>query len=68
MSLKGAKMGMDMHVVQVSEDDGNLIFRGDLRFAAGTVDYNSVSSGSASGEPDWYIEARALAGKDWDCQ
>ena len=65
MSLKGAKMGMDLHIVKVSEDDDVLIFRGDLRFAAGTVDYNSVNSGSASGEPDWYIEARALAGKDW---
>jgi hypothetical protein len=65
MSLKGAKMGLDLHVVRVSEGDGRLIFRGDLRFAAGTVDYNSVSTGSASGEPDWYIEARALVGKDW---
>lgn len=37
--------------------------RGDLRYAIGTVDYNG--SGSASGEPDWYIEARGLVGKDW---
>ncbi len=65
MSLQGAKMGLDLHVVRVSEDDDVLIFRGDLRFAAGTVDYSSDSTGSASGEPDWYIEARALVGKDW---
>jgi hypothetical protein len=65
MSLNGAKMGLDLHVVRVSEDDDLLIFRGDLRFAAGTVDYSSVNSGSASGEPDWYLEARALVGKDW---
>lgn len=64
MSLQGAKAGLDLHVVRVSEDDDRLIFRGDLRFAAGTVDYSSNSTGSASGEPDWYIEARALVGKD----
>jgi hypothetical protein len=66
MSLKGAKMGLDMHVVKVSEERDNLIFRGDLRFAFGTVDYNSNNTGSATGEPDWYLEARALLGKDWE--
>lgn len=64
MSLKGAKMSVDLHVVRVSEDRDNLIFRGDLRYAFGTVDYNSNGTGSASGEPDIYIEARALVGKD----
>jgi hypothetical protein len=63
MSSKGEKLGLDMHVVRVSEDSDNLIFRGDLRYAFGTVDYNG--SGTASGEPDWYIEARGLVGKDW---
>jgi len=64
MSLKGAKMGLDLRVVRISEERGNLIFRGDLHYAFGTVDYDSNSTGSASGEPDWYIEARALFGKD----
>lgn len=63
MSLKGVKMGLDLHVIKVSEDRDNLIFRGELRYAFGTVDYNG--SGSVSGEPDWYIEARVLVGKDW---
>lgn len=63
MSLKGAKMGLDLHTVMVLQND--LFMRGDLRFAAGTVDYNSDSTGSASGEPDWYIETRGLVGKDW---
>ena len=65
MSLKGPKIGVDLRIVRVSEEGNNLIFRGELRSAFGTVDYNSEATGSASGEPDWYIEARALAGKDW---
>ena len=64
MSLKGAKMGLDLHAVKVLQNE--LFIRGDLRFAFGTVDYNSVSTGSASGEPDWYIETRGLVGKDWE--
>lgn len=66
MSLKGVKMGVDLHAVRVAEDRGNLIFRGDLRYAFGSVDYDSNGTGSASGEPDWYIEGRALFGKDWE--
>jgi len=62
MSLKGAKMGLDLHTVKVLQND--LFIRGDLRFAFGTVDYSG--SGTASGEPDWYIETRGLVGKDWE--
>jgi hypothetical protein len=61
MSSKGVKMGLDLHTVKVLQND--LFVRGDLRYAFGTVDYNG--SGSDSGEPDWYIEARGLVGKDW---
>lgn len=63
MSLKGAKMGLDLHTTKVLQNDQ--FIRGDLRFAFGPVDYNSTDSGSASGYPDWYIEARGLIGKDW---
>lgn len=63
MSLKGVKMGLDLHTVKVLQNDQ--FIRGDLRYAFGTVDYNSNGTGSASGEPDWYIEARGLVGKDW---
>jgi hypothetical protein len=62
MSLKGAKMGLDLHAVKALQND--LFIRGDLRFAFGTVDYSG--SGTASGEPDWYIETRGLVGKDWE--
>jgi hypothetical protein len=63
MSLKGGKMGLDLHTVKVLQNDQ--FIRGDLRYAFGTVDYNSNDTGSASGEPDLYIEARGLVGKDW---
>lgn len=65
MSLQGMKMGLDLHAVKVLEERGKLILRGDLRFAFGSVDYTSTGTGSASGNPDWYIEARGLVGKDW---
>ncbi len=64
MSLQGVKMGLDLIVVKVLQNDR--FIRGDLRYAFGTVDYNSNDTGSASGEPDWYIEGRALFGKDWE--
>ena len=63
MSSKGAKMGLDMRATKVLQNDQ--FIRGDLRYAFGAVDYNSNNTGSASGEPDWYIEARGLVGKDW---
>lgn len=63
MSLKGVKMGLDLHAVKVLQNDQ--FIRGELRYAFGTVDYNSNDTGSASGNPDWYIEARGLFGKDW---
>ena len=63
MSLKGVKMGLDLRTTKVLQNEQ--FIRGDLRYAFGTVDYNSNGTGSASGEPDWYIEARVLVGKDW---
>lgn len=63
MSLKGAKIGLDLQTTKVLQNDQ--FIRGDLRFAFGSVDYNSNGSGSATGYPDWYIEARGLIGKDW---
>jgi len=63
MSSKGSKFGLDLHAAKVLQDDQ--FIRGELRYAFGSVDYNSNGTGSASGEPDWYIEARGLVGKDW---
>jgi hypothetical protein len=64
MSLKGSKIGLDILGTQQIGERG-LFIRGGLRYAFGTVDYNSNGSGNATGEPDWYIEARGLVGKDW---
>jgi hypothetical protein len=63
MSSKGVKLGLDLHSTDILQND--YFIRGDLRYAFGFVDYHSNGTGSASGEPDWYIEARVLAGKDW---
>jgi hypothetical protein len=64
MHSKGSKMGLDVNTIHVLQN-GHFV-RGDLRYAFGLVDYNgSGSSGSASGEPDWYIETRVLVGIDW---
>jgi hypothetical protein len=61
MSSSGPKVGLDLLAIKATPKEQ--FIRGDLRFAVGTVDYNG--SGTAYGEPDWYIETRFLAGKDW---
>jgi hypothetical protein len=63
MSSKGNKMGLDLNTTKVLQSEQ--FMRGDLRYAFGTVNYDSNGTGSSSGEPDWYIEARGLVGKDW---
>ena len=37
----------------------------ELRYLTGKADYSSISTGSKSNVPDWYYEARILAGKDY---
>ncbi len=64
MSLQGAKVGLDLRSM-LSFPDKHTFLRGEARYAFGTVDYRSNGSGSSSGEPDWYIEARVLVGNDW---
>ncbi len=63
MSLKGNKFGLDLHAAQALQEQQ--FMRGEFRFAFGDVDYNSNGTGSATGDTDWYIEARGLFGKDW---
>lgn len=63
MSLRGMKTGLDFHATKAVRNE--LFVRGDLRWAFGLVNYDSYDTGSANGEPDWYVEARALFGKDW---
>lgn len=66
MSSTGSKLGLEINTIKITRD--NLVVRGDFRYAGGTVDYSSVNTGSAGGEPDWYIEARGLLGKDFYTQ
>ena len=63
MSLVGGKIGLDINSTKTLQH--NYFIRGDMRYAFGTVDYNSNGTGSTSGELDLYTEARGLLGKDW---
>lgn len=63
MSLKGAKIGLDFSATKAWQDEQ--FIRAELRSAYGRLNYNSYGTGSASGEPDWYVEARGMMGKDW---
>jgi len=64
MSLQGIKSGIELRTTQ-SYPVRHTFLRGELRYAGGIVDYSSNSTGSSSGEPDWYFEGRALVGQDW---
>ncbi|MDD2700117.1 MAG: hypothetical protein PHH36_02655 [Sideroxydans sp.] len=64
MSLQGLKGGFDLRTTK-AYPNRHTFLRGELRYAGGTVDYASNGTGSSSGEPDWYIEGRALIGSDW---
>ena len=64
MSLRGLKGGFDLRTTKAYRAR-HAFLRGELRYAGGRVDYTSNGTGSSSGEPDWYIEGRALVGNDW---
>lgn len=64
MSLNGLKGGIDLRMTR-AYPARRAFLRGELRYAGGRVDYTSNGTGSSSGEPDWYIEGRALIGNDW---
>lgn len=64
MSLQGLKSGFDLRTTKAYPARRTYL-RGELRYAGGTVDYNSNGSGSSNREPDWYFEGRALIGRDW---
>ncbi|MDH4233529.1 MAG: hypothetical protein OEV15_00125 [Gallionella sp.] len=61
MSLEGGKIGVDMRIAKMFPSEWSI--RGELRHAYGKLDYNG--SGSASGNPDLYTEARFLVSRDW---
>lgn len=62
MSLQGTKVGFDLSATKAVQHP--LFLRGEVRAAFGVVDYNSNSTGSATGNPNFYLEARGLVGAD----
>jgi len=63
MSLKGPKLGLNIEATDAWSN--GYFVGGDFRYAFGTVNYQSNGTGSASGEPDWYLELKEVIGKDW---
>ncbi|MEQ1629620.1 MAG: hypothetical protein ABL873_03835 [Gallionella sp.] len=62
MSNRGPKVGLDLRKTKAFQN--TFFVRGDLRFAIGSVDYYAPTAGSATGQPDFYIETRGIVGKD----
>lgn len=60
MSLVGQKLGVEGRITTLQND--NNFVRAEVRLAGGTVDYDSVETGSDAGEPDRLFEGRVLAG------
>ncbi|MDX8385109.1 MAG: hypothetical protein R8M11_01170, partial [Gallionella sp.] len=61
MSLQGLKAGINLRITMVNPEWHRFI-TSEVRFAGGTVDYQSNGTGSSSGNPDWYFEGRVLLG------
>ena len=71
MSLRAAMASFELSRTQSlgsqwPSTDQNWFVRGDLKYALGKADYSSVASGRLNNTPNWYMEARALVGKDFD--
>lgn len=69
MNLKATVLGLDYSGTyafgaQWPQTNSAWFVQGDLRYANGKADYQSPISGSISGTPNWYMEARGLVGKD----
>ena len=71
MNLKATTLGFDYSGTyafgaQWPQTNSAWFVQGDLRYASGKADYQSPISGSISGTPNWYMEARGLVGKDFN--
>jgi hypothetical protein len=63
MELDGSKLGV---AARATTTKSNRSFvRAEGRFAGGYVDYDSVDTGSTTGEPDYLFEVRLAGGKSW---
>lgn len=61
MELKGKKFAVSGRITHRGESD--VFTAAEARIAYGTVDYNSVNTGSFSGAPDYLNDFRALVGR-----
>ena len=70
MSLTAALAGLELSQTlslgnQWPYIDQSWFLKGDLKYAVGKADYQGIS-GTIKDTPNWYVEARALVGKDFD--
>ena len=66
MQLEAVKLGVDYTATLMIDAEQTWSMRIDLRYANGETDYSSKKTGSMDNLPDWYLDARALFGKDFD--
>ncbi|MGL4204624.1 MAG: hypothetical protein ACRCRW_00615 [Aeromonadaceae bacterium] len=66
MQLEAAKLGIDYTATLMMDAEQTWSMRVDLRYANGKADYSSNGTGTADNQPDWYLDSRALFGKDFD--
>ena len=71
MSLKAKKIGLVYTSTyalggQWPNPENAWFLRGDLSYSNGKADYQSPISGTLNGTTDWYFEARALLGRDFN--
>ena len=70
MTLKAQKIGLDYSGTYAfgaawPNPNASWFLGTDLSYSAGSADYQSPISGNLSNTPNWYLEARALLGKDF---
>jgi len=71
MTLKAKKAGLDYSGTYAlgaawPNPENTWFVRGDLHYSTGKADYRSPISGALNGRTDWYFEARALLGRDFN--
>lgn len=66
MQLEALKLGLDYATTLMIDAEQTWSMRVELRYANGQADYSSNGTGEADNQPDWYVDARALFGKDFD--
>jgi len=71
MTLKATKLGLDFSNTYAPgakwpKTYDAWFYKAQLSYSSGKADYNSPISGNLNNTPQWYYEARAIMGKDFD--